>query len=484
MKFFRLVVLALLLVTLAASAQDLSETATIGNITVSFPAGFTTQELMPGAIGVIDPTDTLGVLIFTGDAIAEFGMPAGVGAQLVVESISSTAEVFGEAETLTLPNGSGAVIEAAIPSVGRGFLFAVDTEGGLIVAFAVAQEGELPAGFRDIAQAVVGSVVLSAGETPVATDTPPVEATPAKQTSDTPATASNFTGLDGETCPIPVNDMPKGVLVYCLGVVMTLPENWSLFEGAEELDTFASINRENFTISLSTTVNEISEFYNPESYANDVLPFIADTVGHTTFDPAEHVVTVIEEDGRTIKYYDPTEYMESVDDTAVRQVVFLVILNNDLFVTHTFTWVPSFAGEGFEPEIEQIVTSTLLADFYDGQPAVIEVDGETIFLKTATWSDSTYLFTFNEATSFIAICPAGGVGNEAPVWGTEVYTNDSSVCLAAAHSGVITLADGGAILVTMLPGQDSYVGSSANGVTTSDYGTWGDSFSVEAFELP
>ena len=195
-------------------------------------------------------------------------------------------------------------------------------------------------------------------------------------------------------------------------------------------------------------------------------------------------MTVIEEDGRTIKYYDPTEYMESVDDTAVRQVVFLVILNNDLFVTHTFTWVPSFAGEGFEPEIEQIVTSTLLADFYDGQPAVIEVDGETIFLKTATWSDSTYLFTFNEATSFIAICPAGGVGNEAPVWGTEVYTNDSSVCLAAAHSGVITLADGGAILVTMLPGQDSYVGSSANGVTTSDYGTWGDSFSVEAFELP
>lgn len=472
--------IALLTVAMVTAAQDLTETGTIGSITVSYPSGFTTQELMPGAIGVIDPTDTLGVLIFTGEAIAAFGMPTGVDAALLVSSISGMAEVFGEAETISLPNGEGAVIEAAIPDVGRGFLFGVDTANGLIVAFAVAQQGELPEGFKDLAQAIVGSVSLSGEVTPAPTEVPSIEPTPSKGVPEN----SNTTGIDGETCPIPVSDMPKGVLVYCPGVVMTLPENWSLFEGAEELDTFASINRENFTVSLSTTVNEISEFYNPESYARDVLPFIADTIGHTTFDPAEHIVTAVEEEGRTIKYYDPAEYIEGIDDTAVRQVVFIVTLNNDLFVTHTFTWVPSFAGEGFEPEIEAIVMSTVLADFYEGVPAFIDIDGEMMFLKQATWSDSTYALNYNSEPSFIAICPTDGAGDEANVWGTEIYTDDSSVCLAAVHAGVITLSDGGPILVTMRPGQDSYTGSTANGVATSDYGSWGGSFSVEVFELP
>lgn len=62
------------------------------------------------------------------------------------------------------------------------------------------------------------------------------------------------------------------------------------------------------------------------------------------------------------------------------------------------------------------------------------------------------------------------------VWGTDVYTDDSSVCTAAVHAGVIALQDGGTVYYYELPGRDSYTGSSRNGIDTLDWGVWGGSF--------
>lgn len=74
-------------------------------------------------------------------------------------------------------------------------------------------------------------------------------------------------------------------------------------------------------------------------------------------------------------------------------------------------------------------------------------------------------------------CPAAsGAG---AVWGTDIYTDDSNVCLAARHAGVIGEA-GGAIRVTLQPGQPFYRGSARNGVTSADYAQWGRSFAVSA----
>ena len=67
------------------------------------------------------------------------------------------------------------------------------------------------------------------------------------------------------------------------------------------------------------------------------------------------------------------------------------------------------------------------------------------------------------------------------MWGTDIYTDDSSVCLAAAHAGTIDLEVGGLLLVTMGEGLDEYIGSEANGVTSRDYGTWGSSFTTSPF---
>ena len=62
------------------------------------------------------------------------------------------------------------------------------------------------------------------------------------------------------------------------------------------------------------------------------------------------------------------------------------------------------------------------------------------------------------------------------MWGTDVYTDDSSVCSAAVHAGLITVEDGGKVVIEIAPAEEEYKGSDANGVESSDYGPWGGSF--------
>ncbi|HEY7069132.1 MAG TPA: LCCL domain-containing protein, partial [Acidimicrobiales bacterium] len=51
--------------------------------------------------------------------------------------------------------------------------------------------------------------------------------------------------------------------------------------------------------------------------------------------------------------------------------------------------------------------------------------------------------------------------NLAAIWGTGTYTDDSAVCIAAVHSGFITLEEGGSVIIEMRPGQDAYPASTA-----------------------
>lgn len=72
--------------------------------------------------------------------------------------------------------------------------------------------------------------------------------------------------------------------------------------------------------------------------------------------------------------------------------------------------------------------------------------------------------------------PGGAPGN---VWGTGTYTADSSICTAAVHAGLITIADGGVVTATVVDGLDEYEGTEANGIATTAYGTYGLSFTFE-----
>lgn len=66
------------------------------------------------------------------------------------------------------------------------------------------------------------------------------------------------------------------------------------------------------------------------------------------------------------------------------------------------------------------------------------------------------------------------------VWGTDIYTDDSSLAAAAVHAGVLLAGQKGVVKVTILPGEAKYSGSLRNAITTGDYGAWEGSFKVEA----
>lgn len=79
-----------------------------------------------------------------------------------------------------------------------------------------------------------------------------------------------------------------------------------------------------------------------------------------------------------------------------------------------------------------------------------------------------------DGTKVTVVCSANGQAGS--VWGSGPYTDDSSVCTAAVHAGLITLAKGGTVNAEVAAGQSSYKGSAANGVTSSDYGAFDGSF--------
>ena len=78
--------------------------------------------------------------------------------------------------------------------------------------------------------------------------------------------------------------------------------------------------------------------------------------------------------------------------------------------------------------------------------------------------------------SFEQVCPPGTVHT---VWGTDVYTDDSSICSAAVHAGRINAAEGGRVMYVILPSRDLYFGTDRHGVTTLDYGAFGGSFAFD-----
>jgi hypothetical protein len=65
------------------------------------------------------------------------------------------------------------------------------------------------------------------------------------------------------------------------------------------------------------------------------------------------------------------------------------------------------------------------------------------------------------------------------VYGTDVYTYDSTIATAAVHTGALKVGETGVVKVTMLPGRPSYLSSQRNGVTSSQWSSYQASFQVE-----
>lgn len=80
-------------------------------------------------------------------------------------------------------------------------------------------------------------------------------------------------------------------------------------------------------------------------------------------------------------------------------------------------------------------------------------------------------------------CPPDG-SLKGALWGTDVYSRDSTICLAAVHVGAITFAQGGPVTVQRGPAAREFQGSARNGVESKRWSGMEDTFLVAASAPP
>jgi hypothetical protein len=107
------------------------------------------------------------------------------------------------------------------------------------------------------------------------------------------------------------------------------------------------------------------------------------------------------------------------------------------------------------------------------EAVVREAENETPVL----WNTSASIVSPETGKNYKFKCPSSG--KESSVWGTDIYTLDSSICNAAVHAGKLALESGGSVTIELRPGESSYKGSTRNGIKTNDYGAYGSSFVVK-----
>ncbi len=66
------------------------------------------------------------------------------------------------------------------------------------------------------------------------------------------------------------------------------------------------------------------------------------------------------------------------------------------------------------------------------------------------------------------------------LWGTDVYTGDSAIAVAAVHAGLVKIGESVVVKVTVERPLPHYQGSARNGVTSHDFGQYGTAYRLAA----
>ncbi len=93
----------------------------------------------------------------------------------------------------------------------------------------------------------------------------------------------------------------------------------------------------------------------------------------------------------------------------------------------------------------------------------------------ADWNTQADTYRGKNGERHTYYLPPGGKAS-GRLWGTDVYTDDSSIGTAAVHAGLINFQNGGTVTIEIRTGQPTYQGSSRNGVSSNSYGYWYGSF--------
>jgi choice-of-anchor C domain-containing protein len=158
-------------------------------------------------------------------------------------------------------------------------------------------------------------------------------------------------------------------------------------------------------------------------------------------------------------------------------------LSNLGWTTKTFTFTASAASTTltftsldnsvYGPVIDNILLNGVSGD--TGSAAAVAAGTTTVTGTTATVAPGNLTGYRNKVGSTYEFSVTGA--SSGSVWGTDVYTDDSSVARAAVHAGVVRVGETKVVTVTIIAGQGSYSASTRNAVTTSSWGAWSGSYS-------
>jgi len=91
-----------------------------------------------------------------------------------------------------------------------------------------------------------------------------------------------------------------------------------------------------------------------------------------------------------------------------------------------------------------------------------------------SWTTAASGFKNDVGQTYKFECPPEGTS--AVIWGSDIYTADSSICTAAVHAGIISLKSGGVVTIEYRPGRQIYGSTARNGITSNTFGEYPKSF--------
>src|SRR5436190_3311840 len=94
--------------------------------------------------------------------------------------------------------------------------------------------------------------------------------------------------------------------------------------------------------------------------------------------------------------------------------------------------------------------------------------------RLTTWEANADSLNGKDGETMTLSCSPNGTPHN--IWGSDIYTADSSISAAAVHAGLITLEQGGTVTIELRPGRSIYGASERKGVTSQTYGSWPHSF--------
>ncbi len=133
------------------------------------------------------------------------------------------------------------------------------------------------------------------------------------------------------------------------------------------------------------------------------------------------------------------------------------------------------------PKVTPPPTSANSSPVEESSPKIEELkptpdNKDTEDITPIAWETTASGFKGEQGQTYTFRCPEKGTVYS--IYGSDVYTDYSSICIAAVHAGLFTLEQGGVITIEYRPGRSTYGSTDRNGIKSNTAGDYSRSFVV------